>query len=204
MKRLLFIVAFISFTMSLNAQSIKYRRLLDPEGLSVMTTSLDVFSWGERKIEYALQYEVAPIEGMHQGYYLNVYFTENSKNDYVPAGGKLLIRTTKNNVISLTDCGGKCFREYNTEYNLYSDAYRSTSFYDKNSGQVRYTVHGKYPISKEDLAILMNEGVVKIRVETTGEAFECNYKEDTKNKTAEVITRLYNTLVKETDLYYGL
>ncbi len=206
MKRLLFIVAFISFSMSLNAQSIKYRRLLNPDGLSVMTTSLEVFPWGERKIEYALQYEVAPIEGMHQGYYLNVYFTENSSDDYVPAGGKLLIRTTNNNVISLTDCGSKYFREYDPELNLNNDVSRSTRFYDNTFDRFRYTVHGKYPISEEDLMLLMKEGVIKIRIETTGEALECTYKEDAKrkNKTADVITRLYDTLVRETDLYYGL
>lgn len=206
MKRLWLIVAFIFITLSLNAQSIKYRRLLDPDGLSVMTTSLEVFPWGERKIEYALQYEVAPIEGMHQGYYLNVYFTENSSNDYVPAGGRLLIRTTNNNVISLTDCGDKYFREYNPELNIHKVAERSTSFYDKTFNTVRYTVHGKYPISEEDLALLMKEGAIKIRIETTGEALECSYKEDAKkkNKTADVITKLYNTLVKETDLYYGI
>ena len=68
MKRFIFAILFVVFTLSLNAQSIKYRRLLDPGGLSVMTTNLEVFPWGEKKIEYALQYEVAPIEEMHQGY----------------------------------------------------------------------------------------------------------------------------------------
>ena len=68
MKHILFIVAFIFLSLSLNAQSIKYRRLLEPDGLSVMTTSLEVAKSGERKIEYALQYEVASMEGMQQRY----------------------------------------------------------------------------------------------------------------------------------------
>lgn len=206
MKRFIFAILFVVFTISLNAQSIKYRRLLDPDGLSVMTTNLEVFPWGEKKIEYALQYEVAPIEEMHQGYYLNIYFTSRDENVYVPAGGKLLIRTTNNNVISLTDCGGNSFREFNPELNLESTAYRSNSYYDNTLKRIMYTVHAKYPISEEDLTLLREEGVIKIRMETTGDAVECNYKDDgkKKNKTAEVISRLYDTLVKETDIYYGL
>ena len=191
---------------SLNAQNIKYRRLLDPDGLSVMTTSLEVFPWGEKKIEYALQYEVAPIEGMHQGYYLNIYFTSWDEKVYVPAGGKLLIRTTNNSVISLADCGGNSFCEYDPELDLKSTEYRSKSYYDSSLQRIMYTVHAKYPIAEEDLALLREEGVIKIRIETTGDAVECNYKDDgkKKNKTAVVISRLYDTLVKETDIYYGL
>lgn len=204
MKHILFIVAFIFLSLSLNAQSIKYRRLLEPDGLSVMTTSLEVAKSGERKIEYALQYEVASMEGMQQRYYLNVYFTEDSEDVYIPAGGKLLIRTANNNVISLKDCGDKYFREYSPEYNIENDVYRSNSFLDNTLTRLLYTTHGKYLISEEDLMLLIKEGVIKIRIETTGEAFECTYNDSNKNETADVLTRLYNTLVRETDLYYGL
>ena len=205
MKRFVLAILLLSFAFSLNAQSIKYRRLLDPEGLSVMTTNLEVFPWGEKKIEYALQYEIAPIEEMHQGYYLNVYFSSHDKDLFVPAQGKLLIRTTKNNIISLTDSGESSFREFNPEFNLESTSYRSTSYFDDVLKRVMYTVHAKYPISEEDLKLLKDEGVIKIRIETTGAAVECNYKDDgKKNKTADVITRLYNRLVKEIDIYNEL
>lgn len=192
--------------MSLNAQGIKYRRLLDPEGLSIMTTNLAVFPWGEKRIEYALQYEVAPIEDMHQGYYLNIYLNTNNKSQYIPEGGKLLIRTTKDNVISLTDCGSPFFVEYDSEYDHTSSERRSYSFYDSALKTTRYSIHGKYPITEDDLKMLMEEGVIKIRIETTGDMVECSYKvnSDKTNKTAEVITKLYNLLQSQIDPYYGL
>lgn len=205
MKKCIFVILFIAFTISLNAQSIKYRRLLDPDGLSIMTTNLEVFPWGEKKIEYALQYEVAPVEGMHQGFYLNVYFTSRDKSDYVPAGGKLLIRTTSGKIIALIDCGGQSFREFSSEYNSEESEPRSASYFDKALNELMYRVHAKYPISDEDLALLREEGVIKIRIETTGDAVELSYKEDAKkNKTADVISRLYDVLVKEIDIYHGL
>ena len=192
--------------MSLNAQGIKYRRLLNPEGLSIMTTNLAVFPWGEKRIEYALQYEVAPIEDMHQGYYLNIYLNTNNKSQYIPEGGKLLIRTTKDNVISLTDCGSPFFVEYDSEYDHTNSERRIYSFYDSALKTTRYSIHGKYPITEDDLKMLMEEGVIKIRIETTGDMVECSYKvnSDKTNKTAEVITKLYNLLQSQIDPYYGL
>ena len=201
----LFAVALL-FTLSANAQGIKFRRLLEADGLSVMTTKLEVFPWGEKKIEYALQYVVAPVEDMHQGYYLNVYLDVDNQSQYIPKRGKLLIRTAKENVISLTDVGTEEYREYNPEYNLPQNVSRSTSFYDEFYKRVRYTIQGKYPISKEELQMLMDEGVIKIRIETTGGSVECSYKVDPnrQNKTAEVITKLHNTLISNIDPYYGL
>lgn len=206
MKYICFIVTSLLFAMSLNAQGIKYRRLLDPEGLSIMTTNLAVFPWGEKRIEYALQYEVAPIEDMHQGYYLNIYLNTNNKSQYIPEGGKLLIRTTKDNVISLTDCGSPFFVEYDSEYDYTNSERRSYSFYDSALKTTRYSIHGKYPITEDDLKMLMEEGVIKIRIETTGDMVECSYKvnSDKTNKTAEVITKLYNLLQSQIDPYYGL
>lgn len=171
-----------------------------------MTTTLSVSPSGERKIAYALQYEVAPVEETHQGYYLNVYFTSRDELDYVPEGGRLLIRTTKDNVISLTDCGEESFREFDSELNLKNTSYRSTRYYDDKSNSYLYNVHAKYPISEEDLTQLREEGAIKIRIETIRDFFECNYKDDPKkkNKTAEVISQLYNVIVKELDIYSGL
>lgn len=206
MKHITFLFIAVLFALSSNAQDIKYRRLLDPDGLSVMTTKLKVFPWGEKAIEYALQYEVAPVEGMHQGYYLNVYFETDLQSQYIPEGGRLLIRTTDESIISLTDCGSDGFLEYDSTNNLNYTVKRSSSFYDNFYRRIRYTAQGKYPISEEELQMLMEKGVIKIRIETTGDMFECSYKVDPKkqNKTAEVITSLYKTLLPNIDPYYGL
>lgn len=201
MKRFVLILIALLLAYNTNAQTIKYRRLLDPEGLSVMTTSLDVFPWGKKKIEYALQYEVAPVEDMHQGYYLNIYVNTDNEYLYIPQKGKVLIRTTKENIISLTDSGEKEFIEYSSDLMTKESVERSIRYYDKKKEERRYLLQGRYPISDEDLARLKEEGVIKIRIETNGDPIECSYNTD---QTAEVINQLYNVLNTNIDPYYGL
>lgn len=206
MKRIVLIIAVFLLALSVNAQSIKYRRLLEPKGLSVMTTSLEVYPWGQQKIEYALQYETAPDDSKHQGYYLIIYFTSDVPSYYIPEGGLVLIRTSRGTDISLKDCGGQYFREYSTETNVYEDIGRSTAFVDMALNKTRYHAQGKYPISEDDLNALKDEGVIKIRIQTTGMLpVECNYKISSimQNKTAQVITSLYRTLISNLDIYYG-
>lgn len=206
MKKLTLILVILIYSISISAQDIKFRRLLDDGGISIMTTTLRVFPWGGRAIEYALQYEAAPVEGMYQGYYLHVYFNSDINTLQIPQGGKILLKTTQGNIISLVDCGEKEFKEYDTYYNSTNYSYRKKSYYDDTMRTHRYKIHGKYIISEEELTQIINEGVIKIRIETNGDNIEYNYKNNDiqKNKTAKVINNLYCKLLSQINPYYGL
>lgn len=203
MKR--FILAFFlcAVSVSINAQSIKFRHILEPDGLSVMTTKMSVSSWGEKTLDYALQFEQSPKDNQNWGYTLHIYFTVVNPDEYVPKGGKLLIRTTKDEVLNLQDCGTDYFIEYNSESNFEDIQKRTSSYLDENIRQ-RFIAHGKYIITEEELQTLMSDGVIKIRIETTKDPIQCEYKPGKTNKTAEALQKLYNALITNIDLYYGL
>lgn len=207
MKRIGLVITTIVISLCANAQiTIKYRKLLEPEGLSIMTTNQAVSIGGGKTIEYALQYEVVPNGSMHQGYCLNVYFTTNDPSVYIPEGGRFIIRTTQDNVISLTDCGDNYFTEYYPSSGNPYTMDRSDAFWDKSQHKKMYLIHGKFPISAKDLSILASEGIAKLRIETTGEPVECNYKvkSNKPNKSAEAIKLLCYVLSTQIDPYYGL
>ena len=83
---------------------------------------------------------------------------------------------------------------------------RSDAFWDKAQHKTMYLIHGKFPISAKDLSLLASEGIAKLRIETTGEPVECNYKvkSNKPNKSAEAIKLLYYVLSTQIDPYYGL
>lgn len=96
------------------------------------------------------------------------------------------------------------FIGYNSESGNYKIMERQYRYYDTSFKRNRYKVHGKYVISEDELRTLMTDGVAKIRIETTGEPIQCEYKPSKTNKTASVIQKLYNVLIRNIDLYYGL
>lgn len=203
MKRFIIASLLCVVSVSINAQTIKFRHILEPDGLSVMTTKMSVYSWGEKTLDYALQFEQSAENNQNWGYTLHIYFFVDTQDKYVPKGGKLLIRTTKDEVLNLQDCGTDHFIEYDSELNGIRTEGRTSSDLDLNLN-VRYIAHGKYIISEEDLQTLMTDGVIKIRIETTKDPIQCEYKPGKKNKTAEALQQLYNVLIPNIDLYYGL
>lgn len=204
MKRLIIACLFFAVSFSINAQDIEFRYILEPDGLSVMTTTQDVFSFSAKPLEYALQFEESSVEVQNLGYTLHIYFAVDDRKLYVPKGGKLLIKTTKDEVLNLEDCGTDYFIGYNSESGNYKIMERQYRYYDTSFKRNRYKVHGKYVISEDELRTLMTDGVAKIRIETTGEPIQCEYKPSKTNKTASVIQKLYNVLIRNIDLYYGL
>ena len=203
MKR--FIIAYLLcvVSVSINAQTIKFRHILEPDGLSVMTTKKSVSTWGVKTLDYALQFEQSSEDNQNWGYTLHIYFIADTQDQYVPKGGKLLIRTTKDEVLNLQDCGTDHFIEYGLRVNTF-DRQERTSFYFDEYAKQRFIAHGKYIITEEELQTLMSDGVIKIRIETTQDPIQCEYKPGKTNKTAEARQKLYNVLIPNIDLYYGL
>lgn len=206
MRRFILIPFFCSIitAMSINAQPLliiqKYRHIIEPDGLSVMTYSLPVSSRGQKTLNFALQFEHSSIEGQNWGYTLHIYYSVEGKNDdYIPQGGRLLIRTGEDKVLSFKDCGTPYFIEYFPE----SSAGPKIEIRFKEY-QEHYRVHGKYVISEDDLKLLMDEGVKKIRIETTKDPIEGEYKAGKNNKMADVLRRLYKVLESNIDIYHDL
>ena len=212
MRRLLLsLFCSVITAVSINAQPFlriqKFRHIIEPDGLSVMTYSLPVSSQGQTTLNYALQFEQSTVEVQNWGYTLHIYYSvDDEKDDYIPQGGRLMIRTGKNKVLSFKDCGTPYFIEYSPEYS--SDNIHEIRFKvyrdESSPNYYRYRVHGKYVISEDDLKLLMTDGVKKIRIETTGKPIECEYKTGKGNKTAEVLRRLYNVLQSNIDIYHDL
>ena len=78
------------------------------------------------------------------------------------------------------------------------------------SDLVIYRVFGKYPLSEEDLDAIVNEGVIKIRFETTGGTVENSYpasesirvglKKTEGNLISMKLSPLYKDLKRNIDL----
>ena len=105
-------------------------------------------------------------------------------NFYFPSNGKCLIKTTTGKIIALTTTGGRDNHlqfEFNPEdgsiYDSGSDygIYYLGSFGDTSEYCYQITCYSN--LSEDDIMSLITEGIVKIRLETTGAYIECDYKD---------------------------
>lgn len=173
------IVGLILGTIVLNGfgQTLKYRHILDNGGVSLMTESQPFPVRGSLTLEYAIGYESKQSEYDPEGYVLYVYFITEDKDLYIPPKGRLLIKTVDEEVLQLEDNGEDPFLEYRVEYDLAHNAYRSDSYYDSSKGKWLYRVQGKFPVPKKDLEKMLEKGIIKIRIQTTRDAIQCEYNE---------------------------
>ena len=206
MKKLLLIICLLSVFYGAFAQQIEFRRILFPEGLSVMTSEKSVIAMGKPVVWYALQYIKSP-DGSQEQYYLHVFYLSESSRYVVPDGGKLLIRTTAGKVLSFNDIGIRNLRAYDPESDINTDM-RRERLYEGNVNLILKVkgnrIHSAFAISKEDLQTLTKEGIMKLRLETDVEPLEFTLENKKAKETANVLEKQYQSLQNQIDPYNNL
>lgn len=216
MKKIIFVLALQCIVSSIAfAQStfIDYRKVLNEgQAIEVKTVGATIKEKGQLQLTVALMYETNIKEDRQQSGYSLVVNTLISHQDWqFPLNGKLLIRTTKGEVFTLTQVLNEGFRFYNPA-NGFRD-YRGKNDTKYDGYRYQYDIIGKYPIDEEALRTIIVDGIIKIRLETTGQSVECTYpetemvynrkthKREPKNLFSYVMIPYYNTLIANIDPY---
>lgn len=105
-------------------------------------------------------------------FFLILTFDSYDKNTEIPSGGKILLKTGKEEVIASTN-------EVNGSILAFNPAtgdpdHISCHEYVPGRYFSSYKIRGKYELFMEDIIKMMNDGVIKIRVETNGESIDIN------------------------------
>lgn len=143
----------------------------DPDGVrSITTTRKMIIVFGKGGIAYSLTNHVQP-SGDEQ-YYINIGL-ESGHNFKIPENGLLLMRTSNGDVI---ECK-QLLEDYQTEdpIGTYSTITRTTTHH----------ISGVYPISLGNLEKIAEQGLIKVRIDTSEGYREVNYKEKNKKRTQE-------------------
>ena len=216
MKRLIIITAIMAFTTSAFAQSqyIEYRKILDNgEKISIKTKAANIKEKGQHEIGISIMYETAMKENpAMSGHSLFITFLTDREDWQVPFGGKLLIRTSSGQVISLKQTTQDGITLYDSETGYENKTYLRSAYdhFDRFKNRNIYLIFGKYPIGNAELRSIIEEGVIKIRLETTGDNIECEYpvteyirvnaKEVTNNNIVSyTLSPYYKSLIENID-----
>lgn len=221
MKRIIYLVVYSLFaTITVSAQStyIEYRKVLDnSDNVSIKTKEVFLNEKGQTPLGFSFMYETSMIESPeNQGYSLFITFKTLSEKAEIPYEGKLLIRTVNGKVISLTQSTQRAVTLFNPESGFPNVSYLKSAFdhYDDIRRANVYKKFGKYPISEDDLLAIVNEGIVKIRLETTASSIECEYpaeesirvkltKKENHNIASYTLTPYYEALLNNIDTTRG-
>lgn len=131
---------------------------------------------------------IADISPEEIKYYLSVKMS----NVTFPKGGVFLIKTSDGEVIELSQL---------------SDNHETKStHYIPNMGFIQQGT-GIYPVTQDILNTLNQDGIAKIRIETSAEVIDREYKEKTTEKYKKEFTAMYNlilrTISEKKDIYSG-
>lgn len=214
MKKIIILISLLFLAINLPAQKIYYRTITE-EGLRMRTDFRSLQSKGQKQLDLALQYEDYSNEDNdhRSGYYLIIRFLDTDESLNVPQGGKVLIKTTTGTVIEseqLIDLRGS-LKEIDPRNGLRETClHHCYSHHNEYVGQV-YQTTSKYYLTEEQIKALVDEGIVKIRIQTTGESLECVYptsefikvgrERSEVNKAANLLQSLYTVLLNNIDPY---
>ena len=217
MKRFLLFALSLALTISAYAQSphIEFRKVLNNgDGLCIKTKAASIKEKGQQEIGVSLMYETAMKENPEMsGYSLFITFLSYRDDWVVPLDGKLLIRTSSGKVITLQQTVPNGITYYDPETGYENNSYIRSAYdhYDQYRNSNVYRKFGKYPINDEDLKSIIDEGIIKIRMETTGSSIECEYpaeeevrvnrKKENHNIVSFTLLPYYNALIENIDPY---
>lgn len=214
MKKIIILISLIFLAINLPAQKIYYRTITE-DGMRMRTDFRSLLSKGQKQLDMALQYEEYSNEDSDHpsGYYLLIRYFDTDRDFNVPRGGKLLIKTTTGYVIEseqLLELNG-AMNETNPK-NGWKETYlhHSYSHHNEYIGSL-YQTTSKYYLTEEQIKALIDEGIVKIRIQTTGDSIECVYQaqefikvgreRSEVNKAANLLQSLYTVLLNNIDPY---
>lgn len=105
-------------------------------------------------------------------FFLILSYRSYKESENIPYGGKLLLKTTKDEIISASNVADYKIITYDPrdglQMGLFTHEYADVGYVSS------YINRGKYEISLEDIVKIANDGVVKIRIETTIESIDIN------------------------------
>ena len=166
MKKILTILAVLLIAAVSHAQKIHYR-VIQGDDIIMRTDYFVLKETNQKLLEMALMYERR--EGMEK-YSLLIGFVEKDKRITVPFGSKLKMKTSQGYVIDAIQEAEDIIKEYSPETG------RSTIPTSRHGYvSVGYLIISKYAISHEDLLKLANEGLSKIRIQTSHDNIDCEY-----------------------------
>lgn len=216
MKKYLLVVLYTAFSLNCLAQNklIEYRKILDNgENLSIKTVPVEIVVSKEPILDISLMYETKMKENPSMsGYSLFLFYYSRKDGNIIPLNGKLLIRTTSGKVISLSQSTDNGITLFNGDDSFETSVYIPSEW--MGDGWIfpnYYRKFGKYPISESDLNAIINEGIIKIRIETTAGSIEGEYnktkkimvngKKESRNIVSAKLLPYYNALIENLDPY---
>lgn len=217
MKHFLTLLLLACFSICIYAQSpyIEYRKVLDNgDNISIKTNAVSIKEKGQQDLGFSLMYETSMKENPEMsGYSLFVTFLSYREDWIIPLDGKLLIRTSSGKVISLHQSVSNDITLYDPETGYENNTYLRSAYdhYDDYRSSNVYRKFGKYPINEDDLKCIIEEGIIKVRIETTGSSLECEYpaeeevrvnrRRESQNIVRFTLLPYYNALIENIDSY---
>lgn len=105
-------------------------------------------------------------------FFLILSYKSYNDSENIPFGGKLLLKTTKDEIISASNVADYKIITYDPKDGFQRSLY--THEYVDGGYISSYINRGKYEISQENIVKLATDGVVKIRIETNSESIDIN------------------------------
>lgn len=224
-KIILCLILCACASVSVFAQSLAFRKIA-PEGFALASEFQKLSPSLPKSSAYAYQTDlyvsvkydkIASRDYTHTGYYLILRFYTSEEDYYTPTSGQAKFKTVTGKVIDLTTGGGP---RMNVIWYDSADGYQNdincvrSGYYDLNGNgksEYLYMITCYCPISETDLLTLISDGIVKVRLETNKNYFECGFK-DSETKTMNgvpmeinvpgyILNQLYNVVKENVDPY---
>ena len=174
MKRILLSILLVfTFTPSF-AQGVQYIKLTD-DRWEFMTTEESFTLKGQTNFGVSLQVYNEIKESNPEArlrFFLILSYQTYDQGESIPAGGKLLMRTGKDEVFNFVNDVEGDILAYSPTSGFSEDISRHQ--YVSGSYSSYYINRGKYELTKDEVKKLATDGVVKIRIETNGESIDIN------------------------------
>ena len=175
MKRITIILCLTLLSIELFSQDIRYIKLTDTRW-ETMTNDVYMSPKKQKAFNIALQVYndlTEPNPDNRLRYFMILSFKNYSDNPKIPTGGKLLIKTGKDEIISsVNDATG-----YITVYSPSIGRIDVLSCYEPFYSQYfsGYIVRGRYELTTEDLTKIIKDGVIRMRVETNEDMYDITF-----------------------------
>lgn len=150
-------------------------------------------------LDLQLMFETSMYEDTTQSGYSLVILVGTGRDQFtIPEGGRLLLKTTAGETISLREIAKD---QMALPSEIFEEPIKMMPRHASYLGKVSY---GKYPITDEQLKNIIDDGVVKMRVETSGAYHEWNFKEkESMRREDTIFAKQYNCFSFLVNLLYN-
>ncbi len=174
MRRFFFIASLLLLSSPIFAQKVRYIKLTD-QRWEFMTTDESYRPKGENYFDVAFQVYNdinEPNRDFAVRFFMILTFSILDKSTEIPEGGKLLIKTGNNEVISSANETSGSILAYSPATGYREDI----SCHEYVPGRLvsSYKIRGKYELQADDIVKMAENGVIKLRIETNGESIDVN------------------------------